>query len=221
MSEIVILAMIFLTMLTTYSICKMLDKRGYYFSLVIMNIIGFILSFKIGKILDININLNIAPVIASMTILYSYMNKYSIKDIKKLIKVALYSNIIMSLLITVMNFFIPAITETISINMQATFEFNYKILITYPLIMFISSIIQAKFYQILNELKDNNYINIILTYIITGLLPTIIFSVISYIKILQARDSLLIGITGYIVGIPILIVNLLLVNLLCKKKVLK
>ena len=63
MSEIIFLILIFLTILTTFSIYKMLDKRGYYFSLVIMNLLGLILSFKVATISKINVNLNIIPVI--------------------------------------------------------------------------------------------------------------------------------------------------------------
>ena len=131
MSEIIFLILIFLTILTTFSIYKMLDKRGYYFSLVIMNLLGLVLSFKVATISKINVNLNIIPIIAVFTIIYIFITKYGYKESKNLILISLYSNISTSLLIATMNYFVPAITETISINMQGTFAYNYKILIAY------------------------------------------------------------------------------------------
>ena len=116
----------------------MLDKRGLYFSLVIMNLLGLVLSFKISQILTININIGIIPIIAALSIIYIFITKYGYKETKNLLLVSLYSNIAMSVLLIIMNYFIPAITETVSINMQGTFEYNYKILIVYPLIASLS-----------------------------------------------------------------------------------
>ena len=149
MSEIIFLILIFLTILTTFSIYKMLDKRGYYFSLVIMNLLGLILSFKVATISKINVNLNIIPVIAVFTIIYVFITKYGYKENKNIILISLYSNISTSLLIATMNYFVPAITETISINMQGTFAYNYKILIVYPIIMAISQYIVIRLYKLM------------------------------------------------------------------------
>ena len=102
-----------------------------------------------------NINLGIIPLIASFTIIYIFLTKYNSKETKNLLLITLYSNITASLLLAVMNFFIPAITETISINMQGTFEYNYKILILYPIIVLISQLATAKLYDLLKQIQDN------------------------------------------------------------------
>ena len=130
MEEIITIVLILLTMLVTFCLFKMLDKRGLYFSLVIMNLLGLVLSFKISQILTINMNIGIIPMIATLSIIYIFIIKYGYKETKNLLLVSLYSNIAMSVLLIIMNYFIPAITETVSINMQGTFEYNYKILIT-------------------------------------------------------------------------------------------
>ena len=127
MEEIITIVLILLTMLITFCLFKMLDKRGLYFSLVIMNLLGLVLSFKISQILTININIGIIPIIAALSIIYIFITKYGYKETKNLLLVSLYSNIAMSVLLIIMNYFIPAITETVSINMQGTFEYNYKI----------------------------------------------------------------------------------------------
>ena len=221
MEEIITIVLILLTMLVTFCLFKMLDKRGLYFSLVIMNLLGLVLSFKISQILTINMNIGIIPIIAALSIIYIFITKYGYKETKNLLLVSLYSNIAMSILLIIMNYFIPAITETVSINMQGTFEYNYKILIVYPLIMLLGQYTVTKLYKLISSLQKNTSICITLTYIITGLIYTIIFYLLAYINILEISYSIFLGISTYIIGIPITLINLLLINYSIKKKVLE
>lgn len=220
MEEIITIVLILLTMLVTFCLFKMLDKRGLYFSLVLMNLLGLVLSFKISQILTININIGIIPMIAALSIIYIFIIKYGYKETKNLLLVSLYSNIAMSVLLIIMNYFIPAITETVSINMQGTFEYNYKILIVYPLIMLLGQYTVTKLYKLISSLQRNTSICITLTYIITGLIYTIVFYLLAYINILEISYSIFLGISTYIIGIPITLINLLLINYSTKKKVL-
>lgn len=220
MEEIITIVLILLTMLVTFCLFKMLDKRGLYFSLVIMNLLGLVLSFKISQILTINMNIGIIPMIATLSIIYIFIIKYGYKETKNLLLVSLYSNIAMSVLLIIMNYFIPAITETVSINMQGTFEYNYKILIVYPLIMLLGQYTVTKLYKLISNLQRNTSICITLTYIITGLIYTIVFYLLAYINILEISYSIFLGISTYIIGIPITLINLLLINYSTKKKVL-
>lgn len=221
MDGIILIVLILLTMLTIFCLYKMLDKRGLYFALVIMNLLAFVLSFKISYIFNMNINLGIVPLLASLSIIYIFIIKYGYKEIKNLYRISLYSNITIGLLLIIMNYFIPAITETVSINMQGTFEYNYKILIVYPIILFLSQYTITKLFKLINSLQSNIYICVTLTYIITGLLYTIIFYALAYINILKLSNSIFLGISTYIIGIPITLINLILINYLSKKKVLK
>ena len=221
MEEIVTIVLVLLPLLTMFCLYKLLDKRGLYFSLVMMNLIAFVLSFKISSVFKMNINLGIIPIISSFTIIYIFLNKYSHKETKNLLMISLYSNITVALLIAVMNFFIPAITGTIAISMQETFEYNYKILITYPIIMLLSQLATTKLYGLLKQLQDNTSISIALTYVITGLIYTVVFYIISYINVLEVRFSLFLAISTYILGIAITIINILFIYILDKKKVLR
>ena len=120
-----------------------------------------------------------------------------------------------------MNYFIPTITETISINMQGTFEYNYKILIVYPIIILISELIITKLYKLITHIQNNIPICIILTYIMTSLLYTIVFAILSYLGILEIKNSLYVGISTYIMGIFITIINIIYIKILTSKKVKK
>jgi len=220
MEEIIVLILIVLTLLSTFCLYKMLDKRGLYFSLVIFDLIAFVLSFKITYVFKMNINIGIIPLISTFSIIYIFLTKYNKQETNNLIIITLLSNITAALLLTVMNFFIPAITETISINMKGTFEYNYKILILYPIITLISQFASIKLYGLLQQIQDNTSISIALTYIITGLLYTVVMYAISYINLLPIQYSLFLGVSTYILGLAITIINILFINFLNQKKVI-
>lgn len=221
MGEIILIIFVLLTMLTTFCLFKMLDKRGLYFSIVLFNILGLIFSFKIAYVFKMNINLSIIPIIASLTILYIFMTKYGYKENKNLIKISLYTNIGASIFLAIMNFYIPAITETISINMEGTFKYNYKILIIYPIIITLSQYTVMKLYKLINEIQNNINITVILNYIITSIIYTVIYIVLIYINTIELKYSLFVGISSYIIGLPVIIINLLFINYITDKLVKK
>ena len=221
MEEIITLILVLLTLLIIFCMYKMLEKRGLYFGLVLITIIAFVLSFKISYVFKMNINVGIIPLIAIFTILYIFLIKYNVKETKHLVIITLCSNIVVALMLAIMNYFIPAIKETISINMKGTFEYNYKILIIYPIIILISQIATIKLFCLLKEIQNNIIISIILTYIITGLIYTVGFYAISYIEVLPTQYSLFLGISTYIIGLAITAINITFVNYLNKKQVIK
>lgn len=221
MEEVITLILVLLTLLIIFCMYKMLDKRGLYFSLVLISLISFVFSFKISYIFKMNINIGLIPLIATFTIIYIFLLKYNQKDIKHLIIITLCSNVAVALLLTIMNYFVPAIKETISINMQGTFEYNYKILILYPIVVAISQFITVKLFSLLTEIQDNIIVAIVLSYIIVGLIYTVGFSALSYIEILPLKYSLFLGISNYILGLLITIINAIYVSILHHKKVIR
>lgn len=220
-SIILVLLLILVSLLLIYSMYKIYDKRGLYFSLVIMNIMSFILSFKIIKIFSLNINLGLIPMISIFTIIYIIITKYSIKDKKTILSLSLYTNIITSILILITNYFIPTVSETISISIKGTFEYNYKILILYPIIILLSQYIIIKLFNYLKELQSNIIINITLTYITTGLVYTLVFYLIAYINLIDIKNTIFMGVSSFLIGIIITLLNTLIIDLIFKKKVKK
>ena len=222
MNEIIFFIILFIIFFATYLLYIIFDKRGLYFSIVLLNIMTLILSFKIITFLKLNINLGIMPYLGILNILYIFMIKYGNKEIKELEKISLYTNVLGAVFLVIINYFIPAITETISINIKDSFINNYKILIAYPIIMFVSQYLVTKLYSFVASIQNNKSVCILLTYIITALIYTVIFYIISYIKILSIKDSIYIGISTYIVGLIITIISIIFINYLSKnKKVIK
>lgn len=221
MSVIVLILLIIICLFTIYIFYKLFDKRGLFFANTILSILTFILSFKIGYIFKMNINLGIIPFISVLTINYIYLIKYDKKNINSLLLTTTITNAIMVLFLVIINYYIPAITETISINMQGTFETNYKIIILYPIIMTLSEYIVIKLYTFISNLQNNNILSLLLTYIITALIYTIIYYLLVYINILSIKDSLYLGITTYIIGLVIHIINIIFIYYLTKSKKVK
>ena len=222
MNEIIFLILIIVTLLTIFTLFKLFEKRGLYFSLVILNIATFILSFKIILFLKLNINLGIVPYIGVLSTIYLFIIKYGPKEIKELQKISLYTNILTAIFLTSINYFIPAITETISINIKDTFIYNYKILIAYPVIMLLSQYLIVRLYTFVSSIQSNKSICILLTYIITALLYTVVFHIVSYISVLTIKNSIYIGISTYIVGLIVTTIYIAFIYYLSKsKKVIK
>lgn len=221
MEEIITIVLALLTLLIIFCMYKMLDKRGLYFSLVLMTIISFVLSFKITYVFKMNINVGIISLISTFTILYIFLTKYNQKETKNLILVSLISNIAVSILLVIMNYFIPAVTETVHINMQGTFEYNYKILILYPIITLLSQFVTIKLFSLLKSIQINILVSVILIYIISGLIYTVGFYSIAYIEVLPTKYSLFLGVSTYIIGIPITIINAIYLHILHSKKVIQ
>ncbi len=221
MTEAILMILVLLSLLTIFCLYKLLDKRGLYFSLVLLNIISFVLTFKIAYVFKMNINIGIISIISTLTIMYIFMAKYGFKELNNLIKITLISNIVTAIMLIIMNYFIPAVTETISINMQGTFEYNYKILIVYPIIMLLTQKAMIKLYKLVYEIQNNITLCIALTHIIVSLLFTVILCVISYIDIIAIKYSLFVGISTYIIGLPILVINIIFINLFLKNKKVK
>ena len=222
MEETIVILLVALTLLTIFCLYKMLDKRGLYFAVVLLTLLTFVLNFKVSTFFKMNINVGIIPYIATLSVIYIFIIKYGYKEVKNLYKICLLSNIGVALLLLIMNYFIPAPTETISINMQGTFEYNYKILIIYPIMMFLSQFMITKFYKLVANIQNNPALCITLTYIITSIVYTVIFYVLCYIGIMEVKYSLFLGISTYIIGLAITVIHIIFINYIVSgKKVIK
>lgn len=221
MNEIVLLIIVALSLFLIYGLQKILNKQGLYYALTILSLIGYIFSFKITTILRMNVNLGIVAVIAMYSCLYLILMKYDNKDIKKIYKITLYSNIILGIFIIIMNYYIPSLTEIISVNIKGTFEHNYKILILYPFIVTLGEYIINKIYGYVTLVQNNIFLTVIVSYIISAVCYIVLFYVLGYIGIMPFRDSLFLGVTTYIIGIVITMINIAFIYLLTRKKVKK
>lgn len=218
MNEIIFAVILIISLLSIYCLYKIFDKTGLYYSLIIFIETAIITSFKIMKIFNFNLNINIILLVSIMTIVYILLTKYNVKETKNIIKISSITIIFSTLLLLILGYYIPSINDTIAINIKSTFIHNYKVLISFPLTLLGGIISTIKLYQFINKLQDNIYINIILTYIITGLIYTVIFQIFGYLNIIDIYNSIFIGLTSYLFGLIITITQFSVINLILNQK---
>lgn len=221
MEEIIILVLITLSLFIIYALHKILDKQGLYYGLIMLDLLAYILTFKITTVLKMNINIGIIPLISSFACLYLILIKYGNKDIKNIFKLTFLSNVVFGLLLTTTNYYFPSLTDTISKSIEETLITNYKLLILFPIVVFLGQYLINKIYGYVTDIQNNIFLATMLSYIISAITYIILFYLIGYINILPIRDSLYLGVTTYIVGIMITIINIAFIYLLNRKKAKK
>lgn len=221
MEEIVLLVLIALSLFIIYALYKILDKQGLYYGLIMLDLLAYILTFKITTVLKMNINIGIVPLISSFTCLYLILIKYGNKNIKNIFKITFLSNVVFGLLLTTTNYFFPSLTDTISKSIEETFITNYKLLILFPIVVFSGQYVINKIYGYVTDVQNNIFLATMLSYIISAIIYIIFYYLIGYINILTIRDSLYLGVTTYITGIIVTIINIAFIYSLNRKKAKK
>ena len=221
METLVILIMICLSLITIYLLDKFFENKGLIYAMIILNLISFAMSFKIANTFNSNVNCSIIAEIGLFGALYLYLIKYDEKDIFKIIKITLISSIFFAFMMLVLLYYIPSITETISINMELAIKNNIKILGIYPIMIALSQYGVAKLVAMLKKIKTNYYLIMILSYIITSTIYTVISYLLCYIKVLSIKESIFLGVSTYILGLIITTIESLFIYLYLTKKVKK
>ena len=218
MNEIILTVILIISLMSIYCLYKIFDKAGLYYSLIIFIETAIITSFKIMKIFNFNLNINILFLVCIMTIIYIILAKYNTKELNNIIKVSCITTIFSVLIVLLLGYYIPSINSTIAINIKSTFINNYKVLIALPITLIGGIIATTKLYQFISKLQDNIYINIVLTYINTGLIYTVVFQILGYLNVIKIYNSIYIGLTSYLFGLIITIIQLFIINLILKQK---
>ena len=221
METLVILIMICLSLLIIYLFDKFFEGKGLIWAMILLNLIAFAMSFKIANIYHSNINCSIIPEVGLFGALYLYLIKYDEKNIKKIIMPTILSCVFFSLMMIISLYYIPSITETISINMELAIKNNIKILGIYPIMIAISQYFTSKLVTMLKKIKTNNYLIMLLTYIITSTIYSIVCYLLCYINVLSVKEAIFLGVSTYILGLIITTIESLFIYLYTVKKVKK
>ena len=120
-----------------------------------------------------------------------------------------------------MSYHTQALTDSISINMKNVFIENYRILITYPIANFFSSILLILLYQKIKKLYDIPFITTVTTYLVVGLANNLIFYLGSYLNIFTLKTILELSLSTYMIGLIITVIYSLILPKLNKMKVIK
>ena len=221
MNILIYLSILIILILFLFLISKLLGNLGLIITVVMTGILSLITSFKYVTLTTININASVVLSITMYTSLYLLLENTTEKETKKIVILTFLINIFTAFFLFLMSYHTQALTDSISINMKNVFIENYRILITYPIANFFSSILLILLYQKIKKLYDIPFITTVTTYLVVGLANNLIFYLGSYLNIFTLKTILELSLSTYMIGLIITVIDSLILPKLNKMKVIK
>lgn len=221
MNILIYFCILVLSIFTIYIFNKKLDKLGLTVMFSLMNLLSFILAFKYITISTLNINANAITYISMFSILYLYLEKTNEKETKKLINLNTIMNLLIVSLLVLMSLYIQTIDDTVGINMKNVFIDNYRILIAYPITLSLSLHGIIKMYNKVKTIYDNMFITTTVTFLLVGLIDLILFTLISYLLVMNVKTMIKLILSTYMLKIILTVIYSLFLMLIQNKKKVK
>jgi uncharacterized PurR-regulated membrane protein YhhQ (DUF165 family) len=144
------------------------------------------------------------------------------KEVHKITNLVFLLNIVSAIIIYLMTIYTQSLNDTISINMKNVFNDNYKILIVYPITMWIFQKLSITVYEKIKNIYDNLFISSTTTYLSVGLIESIIFITLCYYNSLNNQTIIRLILSNYMVRLIITVIYSLFLTIpQSKKKVIK
>lgn len=221
MNELYLICILIICIITIYLSNKPKDKIGLKAIFYISNILSFILSFKYVNVSTINFNSNAITYVTMLTALYLLLESIGKKEVGKLIVSNLIINIFSAGMFYITASYTQSLNDTVAINMSNVFLRNYRVLIAFPIAIFISQKLLVTIYSKVKKIYDNLFISMTTTYLAIGLIDAIIFSTIAYYNILSIKILIKLLLSTYMSRLLITVAYSLFLIVTNKKKVKK
>lgn len=221
MNILIYLSIIIILILFLFLISKLLGNLGLIMSTIMTGVLALITSFKYTTLTTIDINSSVVLYITMYTSLYLLLENTTEKETKKIVVLNFLINIFTAFFLFLMSYHTQALTDSISINMKNVFIENYRILITYPVSTFFSSILLILLYQKIKKLYDLPFITTVTTYLVVGLVNALTFYLGSYYNIFTLKVIIELSLSTYMIGLIITVIYSLILPKLSKMKVIK
>ena len=221
MNEILFICILIISLVIIYITEKYLDKIGLTVLFIVSCILSYILSFKFATLSTFTFNCNTIVYVNMFTSLYLLLEKSEKKEVKSISNLSLIINIFIGLMLYLMASYTQSLTDTIGINMTNVFIENYRILIAFPISLFISHKILILIYEKVKNIYDNFFISTVTTYLAVGLIESIIYVLISYYNILDNQTIIKIALSTYMIRLIITVIYSIFLLKITNKKVKK
>ena len=221
MNILIYLSIIIILILFLFLISKLLGNLGLIMTTIMTGVLALITSFKYTTLTTIDINSSVVLYITMYTSLYLLLENTTEKETKKIVVLNFLINIFTAFFLFLMSYHTQALTDSISINMKNVFIENYRILITYPVSTFFSSILLILLYQKIKKLYDLPFITTVTTYLVVGLVNALTFYLGSYYNIFTLKVIIELSLSTYMIGLIITVIYSLILPKLSKMKVIK
>ena len=221
MNILIYLGILIVSRISLYFSNKFLKNLGIKVMVIIMNIISLILSFKYIDLSTIKLNASIITYVTMFSALYLLLENNTLKETKKTININFLITAFVSSLLFLTTLHQESIIDSISINMRNVFRTNYRILISYPVATLISNYLLLYLYQKIKNLYDIPFITTVTTYLVIGLISTLIFHLGSYYHILTIKNILELSLSTYMIGLILTVIYSIFLSKIKTTKVRK
>lgn len=221
MGVIIFLLLSIICIGSIYIVHKYFDKNEFYFITIIFCIVSFLMSFKLIKVFGIEINPSIIFGSGIIAILYYFVNKYNVKELKKIKRIIFISIITLELFMVSSAFMIPSIYDVIGSNYDSLVFDNIPIIILYPISLFITLYLGGYCFEEFKHVEKNKYIKLLLIIVGIIFIDTFIFIYFSYAFLIKFDSSIMITLGNYLVKTIITFIFIILINKIIKVKKVK
>ena len=220
-NEILLICILVISLITIYITNKYLDKIGLIVLFIVSCILSYILSFKFATLSTFTFNCNAIVYVNMFTSLYLLLEKIPKKEVRSITNLSLIINIFSGVMLYIMVSYTQSLTDTIGINMTNVFIDNYRVLIAFPISLFISHKILILIYEKIKNIYDNFFISTVTTYLAVGLIESIVYVLISYYNILDNQTIIKIALSTYMIRLIITVIYSIFLLKITNKKVKK
>jgi len=220
MNIVIYLCILIICISSIYFTNKLLGKLGLTLTVIVMNIVSFLLAFKYVTLTTINLNSNSISYVTMLIAIYLLLETTSKKETRKVVNLNFITNIFIAIMLYIMTYYTQSLTDTISINMKNVFISNYRILIVYPLTTLLSNHLLILVYEKIKKLYDNHFITTVTIYLLIGIIEGIIYTFLVYRKILNTKTIILIILSTYMIRLITTVIYSLFLTIFFKKKVI-
>lgn len=221
MNIMLFILMIILAMFFVFISLSLFEKEGLKYVYIIYNIVSFITSFKILELASININASIITSSLFYLLTYIISIKSSEEEYKKIIKQTLCINIFLAISIFIASLYIGTVNGNSAINMKYLYLYNYKILISYPILTLVNQLAIFIIYNNIKEVTKSEIKNISLSCLTTLMLDSILFNTFSYIFKLDFAEIIALILSNYLIKVLITLIYIFITKLLLNNKKVK
>lgn len=221
MNEVLLICILIVGILTILISNKFLNTLGLKILFIIFSFITLVLSFKHLTLSTLQINANIISYSVMFTAICLLLEQNKIKEINKLIIQNIIIIIFSCFLLYIMSYYTQSLNDTIGINMTNVFINNSRILIVYPICLFISNKLLIFIYNKIKKLYSNIFISMVTTYMASGIVYLILYYFIVYIQKLKVTNIIKLLLSTYMSTLIIVVIYSIVFTIISSKKVKK
>lgn len=221
MNGIILFCILIICLLPIYFSNKYNNRQGLMIIATTSSILSFILSFKYITISNLNVSANVIVYTTMFISLYLLLEISDKKTVSKITNLIFLLNILCSIILYLMSIYTQSLNDTISINMKNVFMDNYRILIIYPITIWLSQKILIAVYEKIKDIYENLFISATTTYLSVGLIESILFMILCYYNNLDNQTIIKLILSNYMLRLIITVIYSLFLTIFQNKKKVK